>query len=64
MKPSKLLNVGILCFLVGFIWTCTFLFGIKWYVANVQSNILMAAFILIALLMLFGGLVIILSKLE
>lgn len=64
MKPSKLVPVGIMAFAIGSIWTITLLLNMSWYAKNVSSDVLMGIIILLALLTLFGGLILLLSKLE
>jgi hypothetical protein len=64
MKPSKVLSLAILCLLIGLIWTFTIIYRLDWYIVHVQNDILMGILILLALLMLFGGFILILSKLE
>jgi hypothetical protein len=64
MKPSKLAPIAIICVALGSTWTYTLLYDMDWYVVHVHSNVLMGIFIILALLMLFGGLMLILSRFE
>lgn len=64
MKPSKLVPVAIMAIAIGSIWTTTLLLNMSWYAKKVSSDVLMGIIILLALLTLFGGVILLLSKLE
>lgn len=64
MKPSRLIPIAIICIAVGGIWINTMLYNAEWYAQHIHSNILMGIFIILALLMLFGGIILILSRFE
>lgn len=64
MKPSTLVPLGTCMFFVGCIWLYTILYNTDWYVEHVHSALLMSIIIIIVFLILFGGIMFILSKFE
>ncbi len=64
MKPSKLVPFAIMCVALGLAWTYTLLYKIDWYVSHLHNNVLTGIFIILALLILFSGLILILSIFE
>lgn len=61
MKQKKLFPLACLLFITGIIWLMTLFSNMDWYVAHIRSEFIMALIIIIALLMTFGGAIIILS---
>lgn len=64
MKPSKILPLALVLFVLSATWVFSMWAHMDWYVDHIPNDILMGIMITAALTMLFTSLLYILSKLE
>lgn len=61
MKPIKIYKIGIVLFLIGSILVFAVIFNIRWAITVVHDRYLYDIVAILAILMLYSGLIIILS---